>query len=111
MSRTYQNVADRARSTWLNDSAKTRWTDAELIALANDGVLLLRRQRPDLFFGSFSALPVSTEVTNGATTLPVPDEFFVPLADFVAARAHGRDSEDAANALVPTIMSQVAGAL
>lgn len=111
MARTYQNAADRARSVALNDSAKTRWTDAELIAFANDGVLVLRRRRPDLFFGQFAALPSSTEVTVGSTSLPVPDEFFVPLVDFMVARANGRESEDAAAALVPVYDRQFKEAL
>lgn len=101
MSRTYQNVADRARQAHLNDAAKTRWSDADLIAFANDFVLRMRRQRPDLFIGQWAALPSSAEVTVGATALPLPDEYFVPAVHYVCAIAHGRDSEDAIKEAIP----------
>lgn len=111
MSRTYQNAADRARSMALNDAAKERWADADLIGFANDAILVLRRDRPDLFIGQFAALPSSTEVVSGATALPVPDEYFVPIVDYVVARAHGRDSEDAAQELVPVFLGEFKGSL
>jgi hypothetical protein len=89
--RTFQQVIDRARIP-LNDADKTRYPDADLLAYANDAILLLRQKRPDLFFGSWT-LPVS-EYLVGAT-LPVDDTFFPAICDYVTGRAEFRDDEDA----------------
>ncbi len=91
MARTYQNVVDRARQP-LKDAEKLRWPDAVLLGFANDGVLLLRQRRPDLFFGSYAALPGTEQGLN--SPIPVGDEFLPPLADYVTARALVGDDED-----------------
>lgn len=95
MARTYQNVIDRARLP-LNDSDKTRWPDSTLLGYANDAVLLLRRFRPDLFFGQYASLPGSEQALGA--NIPVGDEFFPPLADYVTARALFGEDEDAVQA-------------
>lgn len=105
MPRTYQQVADRARSAALNDAAKRRYSDPDLIGLAADGILVLRRDRPDLFIGQFSSLPGTTAPAS-TDNIPLPDEYFPALVDYVIARAHGRDAEDAAATLVPVFMGQ-----
>lgn len=92
MSRTFQDVCDRARKP-LNDPSKRRYPDADLLAGANDAILILRSRRPDLFFGQYASL-ATTEYALG-TALPVPDEFFVPVWQYVVAWAEFRDDEAA----------------
>lgn len=103
MSRTFQNVADRARTT-LNDAAKAWWPDADLFGFTSDAVLILRSRRPDLFIGQWASLPEATASIIGTATLPVPDEYFVPITNYVLAMAHGKDAEEAAITLVPMFM-------
>lgn len=95
MPRTFQNVVDRAR-TPLNDADKTRWSDAVLLGFANDGVLLLRQRRPDLFFGSYTSLPGAEQLIS--SNIPVGDEHFPALADYVTARALFGEDEEAVQA-------------
>ena len=90
MSRTFQQVIDRARIP-LNDADKVRYPDADLLAYANDAVLLLRQKRPDLFFGAWT-LPAG-EYAAGLN-IPVDDVYFPALADYVTGRAETRDDEE-----------------
>ena len=91
MARTFQQACDRARIP-LNDSAKDRYPDADLLAYANDAILLLRQKRPDLFFGGWTIPP--TEYGLG-DALPVDDTFFPAVCDYMTGRAEFRDDEDA----------------
>lgn len=99
-----QDVVARARIP-INDAkdsngsdAACRFLDATLLAFANDGVLLLRQKRPDLFFGQFEALPAAGLLTD---FVPIADEYFTALCDYVVARAETPDDEfvDEARAL------------
>jgi hypothetical protein len=89
---TMQAVVDKAREP-LNDDdatdANRRWPDATLLNHAIHGLLNAYRNRYDLFIGASAP---SLALTLGST-FPLPDEYIQPLADFVTARAHGRDDE------------------
>jgi hypothetical protein len=85
-----QDIVDRGRKP-LNDAAKVRFTDPDLLRFANDFVQLVRRERPDLFFGQFAALPA--DLVIGAN-YPLPAEFEGPAADFVTGRAEALGNED-----------------
>ena len=91
MAYTMQNVVDKALKP-LNDASKTRWTDDDLLAYANDAVRVLRRERPDLFFGQYTSLPGDKTL---AQDLPVDDEYMTVVADYVTARAETIDDEEA----------------
>ena len=90
---TYQTVLDLARED-LNDDAKDRYTDAQLMKHANDGTDEMLGLRPDMFIGFFSL----DMVTNGAQyattdTLPFDGRFKRVLADYIVARAEMKDDE------------------
>ena len=89
MAFTMQAVVDKARIP-LNDSAKDRWVDADLLGYANDAIRVLRKGRPDLFFGQYLTLPGDKVLGD---TLPVDDEHFVAVCDYVTARAETRNDE------------------
>lgn len=95
---TMQDIVDRGRKP-LNDAAKVRFTDLELVRYVNDFVQLARRHRPDLFFGSFSALPGDLVLANN---YPLPIEYEVAAADYVTGRAEtlGGEADMEARALL-----------
>lgn len=91
---TFQQVCDRARLP-LNDAAKTRWSDNELLSYAVDAYLLLRLKRPDIFITGFASLPDYSSLTLGSTFPSAPDEYLPAIADYVTARAQLKDDEPA----------------
>lgn len=92
MSFTFQNVADRARLA-LNDADKDRYPDSELLTYGVDAYLMLRRLRPDMFFGDFSSLTAWGGLVIGSTFPGAGDEYLPAIADYVAARAEFKDDE------------------
>lgn len=86
---TMQDIVDRGRKP-VQDAAKTRFSDADLLRFANDFVQIARRERPDLFFGSFSTLPGDTVIGG---TFPLPVELESAAADYVTARAEATGDE------------------
>jgi len=90
MAYTYQSAVDLARKP-LNDSAKTRYTDAVLFGYAISYTQKIARERPDLFFSSFATLPGSTAVIGD--TWPLPESFLQVCADYITARAEFHDDE------------------
>jgi hypothetical protein len=86
---TFQNVIDSARVD-LQDAGKTRYTDAELLEYANDGVQEGFRYRPDFKLGGYSAAPVVYVVGN---EVPFPLTYQMILKHYVVARAELRDDE------------------
>ena len=101
MAYTMQNVVDHARIP-LNDAAKDRYTDVNLLGYANDGILILRKRRPDLFLGSWSSLPSNLSLTD---SFPVDDEYFPMLADYVTGRAELIDDENVDSSRASTLIN------
>jgi len=95
MAFTMQEVVDKARKP-LNDTDKDRFSDNDtaafndLLGYANDGILLLRNKRPDLFIGLFSALPEKLAID---AAFPLPAEYVPAVVDYVVARAESHDDE------------------
>lgn len=90
MAYTMQQVADKARIP-LNDASKVRYPDTDMLGYANDAILLLRSNRPDLFFGSFLTPPGAKVLGDN---IPVDDTLFPALCDYVTARAATKDSDN-----------------
>lgn len=97
MAVTVQNICDRARIL-LKDADKDRYADDDsditlpsLRRFVNDGVIALRANRPDLFIGSFTALPDGT-LALGAS-VPLDDMVIPSLVDYVVGRAESLDDE------------------
>ena len=98
MTITLQAVIDKARIP-LNDADKDRYPDAELLGYANDGLLVLRNKRPDLFVGAFSTPWANKALTDA---FPLDDQLVVPMCDYIAFRAESKNDE--------SILEQRAGA-
>lgn len=90
----FSDIVSQAR-VLLQDTSSTRYSDAELMVSANDAMKLLRRVRPDAFFGSYKTAIADYAITD---TFPVGLEFVQAVRDFIVAYANMRESEDAGTA-------------
>lgn len=104
---TMQEIVDRGRKP-LNDAAKTRFADADLLRFGNDFVQIARRVRPDLFFGQFTALP-GDKVLGDAFPLPV--EYETAAVDYITGRAESLGSEAELEARAVAFLKLAAGGL
>lgn len=91
---TFQQIINDAR-VLLNDQVlfedvTPRYTEAQLLGYAQQALIEARRIRPDLFLSNLTgAFPTYT----AGQTVPLSDDYLVPLVDYVAARAEMRDDE------------------
>jgi uncharacterized protein DUF6682 len=92
MAFTYQSVIDLARIP-LNDSDKTRYSDADLLSYTNHCLLTLTKRRPDLFIGQYASLPDGQKAL--ADTFPLGAEYVQTTADYVSGRSQMIDDENA----------------
>ena len=74
----------------LNDDDETRYPEAEKIGFVVDALNMIKNIRPDLFIGQFSTA-IGTLTTG--STLPVDEQFFRPIVDYVIARCETKDDE------------------
>jgi hypothetical protein len=84
-----QAVIDLSRKD-LNDNAKKRYADNDLLLFLNNYVQTMIQQRPDLFIGKFSSLPGTLALTDN---YPFPATFDRAGADYVIGRAHMINTE------------------
>jgi hypothetical protein len=86
---TFQNVIDDAR-VLLNDSDKTRYSDALLLSFTNQAIAETKRIRPDLFFGTYSTA-LSTYILSD--TFPLSSEYQPYVHDYIIGRSNSIDDE------------------
>lgn len=86
---TMQDVIDLARIP-LNDSAKVRYLDADLLKSANAAISAAYKVRPDLRYGSFGT-EFSALAVGG--TFPLPYQFEQVVADYMTARAEMKNDD------------------
>lgn len=86
---TFQQIINSARVD-LQDSEAVRYTNAELLEYANDGVQEAFRIRPDFRLGSFTA---PDQIYNLNDQVPLPSTYVMLLKQYVVARAEFRDDE------------------
>ncbi len=84
---TMQSVMDLARLD-INDAAKTRNTDVNLLRFANDGVAKALVMRPDLNWGSYNTAYV--DLAAGAD-FPLPLEYRPGIANYIVMRCEVAD--------------------
>lgn len=89
MARTAGEAIDSAIKT-LNDDDQTRYQDPELFGFVTDALQAIKTVRPDLFIGFFST-PIA--ITARTDVLPIDDQFFRPVVDYVIARCETKDDE------------------
>ena len=89
MARTVGEVLVSASRT-LNDVAQTRYKEAEQLGCVVDALNAVKNLRPDLFLGSYKT---SFGVLTTASVLPVDEQFFRPIVDYVIFRCETKDAE------------------
>jgi hypothetical protein len=106
MARTVGEAVASARHT-LNDEDGTRCTTEELEDYARDAVNFVRQRRPDLFLGNWGA--IGTLAGNAA--LPLDDQYFRPIVDYLIARAETKDDEAVVAARAKLMVDMAGGFL
>jgi hypothetical protein len=101
---TFQNVMDDARII-LNDQVSElnpipRYTEAQLLSYARSALIEARRVRPDLFLSNLTTSFASYTVS---TTIPISDDYLLPMVDYVVHRAELRDDEFAVDGRSATL--------
>ena len=104
MSRTVGEVLTSAYST-LNDDARDRYTEPEAIGFVVDGLNMVKNVRPDLFLGRFGT---SIGTLTTVSSLPLDEQFFRPVVDYVIARCETKDDEHVVSARAE-LMAKFAG--
>ena len=84
---TMQDVLDLARLD-LNDAAKTRNLDSNMIQFANDGIAKAVVMRPDLNFGNYTT--AYADLTT-ASSFPLPLEYRPAIANYIVMRCETAD--------------------
>lgn len=87
--RSFQQLIDRARFA-LKDDAKFRYADAELLVYSNLALGIIKRRRPDLFYGTYGTPLVSYELVDN---YPLPPEYESPLVNYLIARSEAKTGE------------------
>lgn len=89
-----QAVCDRARLA-LNDDAKERHPDADLLTYCQEGLGTLLDLRPDLFIGQFSTF--NQESLTLTSNFPIERRYVPLLIDYIIFRCERIDNEGAGN--------------
>jgi hypothetical protein len=84
---TIQDVIDLSRFD-LNDAAKTRNADSDMLKFANDGIAKAYVIRPDLKFGSYTT--AFADLTT-ASAFPLPLEYRPAIANYITMRCETAD--------------------
>lgn len=87
----FSDIVSQAR-VLIQDTSSARYSDAELMVSANDAMKLIRRVRPDAFFGSYKTVIADYVLSD---TFPIGLEYIQAVRDFIVAYANMRESEDA----------------
>ena len=85
-----QVVVDLARET-INDDDKVRWTDAEMLKYAQDGLDTLFKMRPDMFYGTLATF--DSETLSLTSTFPINDRYRRMAADYIIMRCETKNEE------------------
>lgn len=89
MARTVGEVLTSAYGT-LNDAARDRYKEPASLGFVVDALNMAKNVRPDLFLGKFST---SFGTLTTASALPIDEQFFRPIVDYVIARQESMDAE------------------
>lgn len=92
---TIQDIMDLSRKD-LNDDAKARYLDADMLTYVNDGIARTYEIRPDLKYGSYGTAYVDL---GTAATFPLPIEYRPKIANYVTYRCQTVDDPFVATGL------------
>lgn len=90
----------------MNDKGtQPRNTEPEMILFVVDALNMAKNARPDLFLGR---LHLSFGTLTTASALPLDEQFFRPIVDYVIARCESMDAEHVESGRVE-LMAKFAG--
>jgi hypothetical protein len=107
MPRTVGEVLTSADGT-LNDVGRVRYTQNERIGFVVDALQFIRNIRPDLFLGAYTT-PIGALTIS--SNLPLDDQFFRPVVDYVIARCETKDADHVASGRADLMAKFTAGYL
>jgi hypothetical protein len=107
MPRTVAEVLTSAGQT-LSDVSSKRYTEPERLGFVIDALNTIKNKRPDLFLGNYST-PIAS--LTPANNLPIDDQFFRPVVDYVIARCETKDEEHVVSARAELMAKFVEGFL
>jgi hypothetical protein len=89
-------------------SGAPRFTDNELVMIANEGLSQIRAKRPDawLTFGLRNPVPRYTLPTDANTVFPIEDQFYSPLLFYISGRAELVEDTFAEQGRAVTLMNK-----
>jgi hypothetical protein len=112
---TYQTIIDDSR-VLLQDTVDNRFSDADLVAVLNRGLLELARLRPDAFYTLYDAnslnVPRITAGTPGSgetalsAEVDVEDQFIPALVNYVVAVTEITNDEFTVDGRAMTLLQQ-----
>lgn len=98
----FSDIISQARVLLQDSVAPYRYTDAELLVGANDCIKMIRKLRPDVFYGTFKTAIADYALTD---TFPIGEEYKVAVRDYVVAHGQLRDSEDVSTSRAASFMA------
>lgn len=107
MARTVAEVVTAVRGL-INDADAIARSDTTLIGYVRDALNTIKNVRPDLFMGKYKT-SISALVAGDA--LPLDDQFFTAVYDYVIARAEMTDDESATGGRAELAMKLTQGFL
>lgn len=106
MARTVGDAIARARKA-IGDPDGDRADDPTCEGYVRDALNIVKTARPDLFLGSYDT-DIGELTSDDA--LPIGDQFFLPVAMFVAAQIETQDDESSDRAR-GELVSKIGGAM
>lgn len=111
MARTVAQIIAAARSILQDEVPPYRYSDAALAGYVSEAVTETRRVRPDLFLTTLrDAIPLYTQ-DNLATEIPLPDEYYSQVVNYVAGRADIREDSFAQDGRAATLITSFGAAV
>jgi hypothetical protein len=97
----FSDIISQARVLLQDSVLPYRYTDDELMVGANDAVKIVRKLRPDIFYGTYKTAIADKTLSD---LFPIGEEYKMAVRDYVVAHAQLRDTEDAANSRAAMFM-------
>lgn len=90
---TFADIIGEARTLLQDKVTPYRYSDSDLLVGANDSIKMIRKVRPDLFFGKYKVGISDYLITD---SFPIGDEYKMAVRDYIVAHSQLTESEDAA---------------
>lgn len=107
---TVADMISQVRTLLQDTVVEYRYPTADIVEAINQGTLEMRRVRPDLFLGRFSALPTYSSLNTGDTLL-IDDQYKMALLYYVVSIIQFRDEEETTDSRAAAFMNKFSSQL